>query len=133
MPLHKTGRNIIAALLLGETITPLLTTTGATLWIGSGTDAHDSLDNHLRTGGTPYPSTMESGYPIRSVNQMTFRGIYATDTANIAWEEWGIKNATTTVTSTAANVFMLQRKQESLGTKTSAQQWQLTVDITATT
>ena len=135
MPLHRTGRNIIASLVLGETVTPLLTTTGAVLWVGSGTADHDPTDNHLRTGaaGAGNPSTMESGYPIRAVNQMTFRGIYATDVANYEWQEWGIKNATTTVTSTSGDGFMLQRKQESLGTKLNTQQWQLTVDVSMTT
>lgn len=135
MALHRTGRNIIAALLLGESVSPLLTTTGSVLWVGSGTADHDPADNHLRTGaaGAGVPSTMEAGYPIRAVNQMTFRGIYATDKANFDWQEWGVKNATTTVTSTSGNVCMLQRKQESLGTKLNTQQWQLTVDVTVTT
>lgn len=131
MPLHVTGRNIMAALLLGESVTPLLTTTGAVLWVGSGTADHASSDNHLK--GTSVAATMLSGYPIRSVNQDTFRGLYATNVANFEWQEWGVKNATTTATSTAGNVFMLQRKQESLGTKTSSQQWQLTVDLSVTT
>jgi len=131
MPLHRTGRNILAALVLGETVTPLLTTTGAVLWVGSGTADHDPTDNHLK--GASIAATMLSGYPIRSVNQNTFRGLFATNTANFEWQEWGVKNATTTTTSTAGNGFMLQRKQESLGTKTSAQQWQFTVDISITT
>ena len=131
MPLHHTGRNIIAALILGETVTPLLTTTGSVLWVGSGTDAHDVADNHLK--GASVAATMESGYPIRAVNKDTFRGIFATNEANFNWQEWGIKNATTTTTSTAGDGFMLQRKQEDLGTKLSSQQWQLTVDLTITT
>ena len=131
MPLHITGRNIMAALLLGESVTPLLTTTGAVLWVGSGTADHTSADNHLK--GASVAATMLTGYPIRAVNQDTFRGLYATNVANFEWQEWGVKNSTATATSTAANVFMLQRKQESLGTKTSSQQWQLTVDLTVTT
>ena len=131
MPLHRTGRNVIAALLLGEYVTPLLTTTGAVIWVGSGTAAHDSLDNHLK--GTSVAATMQSGYPIRAVNVDTFRGLYTTNDANFEWQEWGVKNATTTATSTAGNTFMLQRKQESLGTKANTQQWQLTVDLTITT
>ena len=131
MPLHRTGRNIIAALLLGETVTPLLTTTGAVLWVGSGTAAHDSLDNHLK--GASVAATMLSGYPIRAVNRDTFRGLYATNQANFEWQEWGVKNATGTATSTAGNVFMLQRMQESLGTKANTQQWQFTVDLDLTT
>lgn len=131
MPLHRTGRNIIAALLHGTSVTPALTSTGAVMWVGSGTAAHDSLDNHLK--GSSVAATMESGYPTSSVNVNTYRGLYATNVANFEWQEWGIKNNTGTATSTAANVFMLQRMQESLGTKASTQQWQLTTTITFTT
>jgi hypothetical protein len=131
MPLHRTGRNIIAALLHGTSVTPVLTSTGAVMWVGSGTAAHDSLDNHLK--GSSIAATMESGYPTQSVNVNTYRGLYATNVANFEWQEWGIKNATGTATSTAANVFMLQRMQESLGTKASTQQWQLTATLTFTT
>ena len=131
MPLHRTGRNIIAALLHGTSVTPALTSTGAVMWVGSGTAAHDSLDNHLK--GSSVAATMESGYPTSSVNINTYRGLYATNVANFEWQEWGIKNSTGTATSTAANVFMLQRMQESLGTKASTQQWQLTTTITFTT
>ena len=131
MALHRTGRNLIAQLLNGESVTPLFATTGAVLWVGSGTGAHDPTDNHLNVPGVA--ATMESGYPIRAVNQNTYRGIFATNEANYEWQEWGVKNATTSATSTAGDVAMLQRVQESLGTKTSSQQWQLTVDITLTT
>ena len=131
MPLLRTGRNAIEAMLNGETVTPLLTGTGAVLWIGSATAAHDSLDNHLK--GSSVAATMESGYPSRSVNALSYRGLYATNVANFQVEEWGIKNSTGTATSTAANVFMLQRMQESLGTKANTQQWQVTVTNTLTT
>jgi hypothetical protein len=131
VPLHRTGRNIIASLLAGTAVTPLLTGTGAILWVGSATAAHDSLDNHLK--GSSIAATMESGYPTQTVNANAYRGLYATNVANFNWQEWGVKNATTTVTSTAASVFMLQRMQEDLGTKANTQQWQLTVTLTFTT
>ena len=131
MPLHRTGRNIIAALLNGTAVTPLLTGTGAIVWVGSATAAHDSLDNHLK--GTSVAATMESGYPTSSINVNSYLGLYATNVANFEWQEWGVKNATTTATSTAGNTFMLQRMQESLGTKANTQQWQLTVSLTFTT
>src|SRR3989304_4579115 len=124
MALHLTGRNLLAALMLGESITPLFATTGSVLWVGSGTGAHNSADNHLNVPGVA--ATMLSGYPIRVVNVNTFRGLYATNVANFQWEEWGVKNGTSSATSTAANVFMLQRMQEALGVKASTQQWQLT-------
>lgn len=131
MPLNRTGRNIIAALLHGTAVTPLLTSTGAVIWVGSSTVAHDSLDNHLK--GTSVAATMESAFPTQSVNVNTYRGLYATNVANFEWSEWGVKNSTTSATSTAANVFMLQRMQEALGLKASTQQWQLTATLTFTT
>lgn len=131
MPLLRTGRNIVAALLHGTAVTPLLTSTGACLWVGSGSAAHDSLDNHLK--GSSIAATMESGYPIQSVNVNTYRGLYATNVANFGWMEWGVKNSTGTATSTAANVFMLQRMVEDLGLKANTQQWQLTATLTFTT
>ncbi len=109
----------------------MLTSTGAVMWVGSGTAAHDSLDNHLKAASVA--ATMESGYPTSSVNVNTYRGLYSTSVANFDWQEWGIKNATTTATSTAASVFMLQRMQESLGVKANTQQWQLTTTLTFTT
>jgi hypothetical protein len=131
MPLHLTGRNLLAALMLGESITPLFATTGSVLWVGSGTGVHNSADNHLNVPGVA--ATMLSGYPIRAVNVNTFRGLYATNIANFQWEEWGVKNGTSSATSTSGNVSMFQRKQEALGVKASTAQWQFTVEISLTT
>ena len=47
---------------------------------------------------------------------------FATTDANFAWNEWGIFNA-------ASGGRMLNRKVESLGTKTSSATWQLTVTL----
>jgi hypothetical protein len=118
-------------LLVGETVAPLFTTTGAVLWVGSGSVAHDSLDNHLK--GTSVAATMLTGYPSRAVNVLTTRAVYTTNEANFPWMEWGVKNATTTVTSTAGNTTLLNRMVEDLGIKTNAAQWQLTASLTLTT
>lgn len=66
---------------------------------------------------------MDATYPQLAANVMTFRSTFATTDANFAWQEWGIFNASTAGT-------MMNRKVESLGTKTSAQTWQLTLTIT---
>ena len=54
---------------------------------------------------------------------MTWRATFGTSDANWAWQEWGVFNA-------AAAGTMLNRKVTSLGTKTSAATWQLTVSVT---
>lgn len=78
----------------------------------------------LATGGR---RGMESGYPTASGNTMTFRSLFTTSDANGDWWEWGVFNA-------ASNGTMMNRKAEgtSLGTKSSAQSWQMTVTLTVT-
>jgi len=66
---------------------------------------------------------MEATYPQRAANALTFRALFATDEANFTWAEWGVFNAVAAGT-------MMNRKVEALGTKTSAQSWQLTVTNT---
>lgn len=127
----RTGRNIIAALLNGEAISPTLGGTGAILFVGSGSAAHDAADNHLK--GASVGATMEATYPSRAVNVLSYRSLFSTAQANFQWMEWGLKNSTTTATSTAGNVFMLQRMVEDLGLKANTQQWQFTASLTLTT
>lgn len=54
--------------------------------------------------------------------QATLITTFATGDANFAWQEWGVFNA-------ASAGRMLNRKVESLGTKTSAATWQLTLTL----
>lgn len=56
-------------------------------------------------------------------HQATLITTFATGDANFAWQEWGVFNA-------ASAGRMLNRKVESLGTKTSAATWQLTLTLT---
>ena len=130
MPLLRTGRNNIAAMLNGEAITAY-GGTNACMFVGSGSGIHDASDNHLKGNGIG--ATMEATYPSRSVNVLSYRSLFSTSVANFAWMEWGVKNATTTATSTAANVAMLQRMVEDLGLKANTQQWQFTATLTLTT
>ena len=125
MPLMHLGRNNIAALVSGGG--SAYDSTGATLHVSSATDTGLSATS-TGVGGTPFVSTMESGYPILSTNQVSFRGVASTAQANHEWNTWGIEGTT----STGGSV-LLNKQYESLGTKTSAQSWQFTADITFTT
>jgi hypothetical protein len=125
MPLMHLGRNNLAALATGSGTA--YDSTGAILQVSSATSTTFTATS-TDVGGTPIATTMESGYPSLSTNQMTFRGVASTEQANFAWECWGVTNATATGTGD-----LLNRVQESLGTKTSAQSWQFTADITLTT
>jgi len=54
---------------------------------------------------------------------LTYVALFATTDANYTWAEWATFNA-------ASSGLMLQRFVQALGTKTSAQSWQLTVTLT---
>jgi hypothetical protein len=56
---------------------------------------------------------------------IAFRSTFSTSQANFAWQEWAVFNSATDATGR-----MLQRKVESLGTKTSSSTWTLTVTLT---
>jgi len=124
MAIVRDGRNLMTGLLVGDGNTDL-SSDNAYIWVGSGVTAHDPTDAHLATTGIG--SSQESGYPITATNVLTFRSTFATDEAYFQWEEWGIKNTSTTGSS------LFNRKVESLGTKTSTQTWQMTVTLTITT
>lgn len=74
---------------------------------------------------------MDATYPLHTpgttigAQTITFRSTFGTSVANFAWNEWGVFNSVTDGTGS-----MLNRKVESLGTKTNAATWVLTVTLT---
>ena len=128
MPLVREGRDRIAGLIVGLE-TCHWGTSGASIFVASSTEAHASTSTWFSTGATKVGSTQESGYPSRSTNILQFRGIYSTEQANFQWESWLINTATASGQGVPLNLAVNQ----ALGTKTSAQSWQLTACITITT
>jgi hypothetical protein len=135
MPLLQTGRNCISALLIstgvGSGTARPYNSTGAYFVVGNSTATH-ATNQTFTQGAATTMKGMDATYPSRATNVITFRSTFSTGEANFAWNEWGIWNSTST---TDANANMLNRKVEdpSLGTKTSAQSWQITADVTITT
>lgn len=121
MGLTDAGVTHIAKDIIGEAVTAY-DNSNAYLGVGNSSTAFNATQTDL-LGASKYREGMEATYPQRSGDILTFRALYGTGVANFAWQEWGTFNASTAGT-------MLQRYVESLGTKTSAQSWQLTVDIT---
>ena len=125
MGLTNAGRNIIAQFLIDDGTPTPFDNTNAYLGVGDGTTAFNATQTDLQAGTNKLRDAMEATYPQRATNVLTFRSLFSTAQANFDWEEWGVFNASTAGT-------MLCRKVENLGTKTGAQSWQLTVDITVT-
>lgn len=121
MPLTDVGRNLMASALVGAAYTTYAAA-NAYIGVGDSSTAFAKAQTDLQ-GSSKLRAAMVATYPLQSTNVLTFRSLYGTSDANFAWNEWGIFNASTSGT-------MLSRKVESLGTKTSAQSWQITATIT---
>ena len=94
--------------------------------VGDSTTAFAVGQTDLQAATNKLRKAMDATYPQGGSNVITWRSTFATADANYAWQEWGVFNASSAGT-------MLNRKVESLGTKTSAQTWQFTVTLTFTT
>jgi len=121
MPLTNAYRNLMASATVGNSITPF-NNANAHIGVGDGTAAFNASQTDLQ-GTNKARKAMDSGYPTLATNVMEFRSTFGTSEANFAWQEWGVFNA-------SAGGTMMNRKVESLGTKTSAQSWQITATIT---
>ena len=121
MPLLNDGRDHISGALIGESPTPF---DEANAHIGVGdSDAAFSAEQSDLVGINTARQGMDSGYPSRDGNELTFRATFGTEDANFDWEEWGIANDPSAGT-------MLNRAVESLGTKPDTQSWQFTTTLT---
>lgn len=125
MPLTTAGRNFIATAIMNSGPPTFFDNSNAYLGAGDSTTAFSAAHTDLQAGANKSRKGMEATYPQLATNVITFRSLWGTGEGNYAWEEWGVFNA-------AAAGTMLCRKVETLGTKTSAQSWQLTADITVT-
>lgn len=70
---------------------------------------------------------MDSTFPSRASQTLSFKATHTTGLSNFAWAEWGIDNGTANGTTVTAN--LLNHKVTSLGTKTSAASWAFTVTV----
>lgn len=125
MPLVDSGRNHMVQATIGSAVTAF-NNANSYLGVGDSTTAHAVGQTDLQAASNKMRKAMDATYPQGAANVITFRTTFATGDANWAWQEWGTFNASTGGT-------MLNRKVESLGTKTNTQTWQFTTTLTFTT
>jgi hypothetical protein len=112
MSLTQTGWACIASALIADASYNAFDFTHAYLGVGDSSNAFVNSQTDLQ-GTSKKRVGMDSNYPSRASNVITFRSTFATGDANWQWNEDGIFNA-----STAGQ--MLTRAVETLITKTSA-------------
>jgi len=139
MALTNAGRDWIAGAIVdkdpGSAGTPTpYDNTNAAIGVGSRSTAFAASQTDLTAttyGTNKDKRPMEATYPTIAANVLTFRSLYGTGEANYAWAEWAVFNFTAeTAPSAGSGEYMLNRKVDALGTKTSAQSWQITVQLT---
>lgn len=103
----------------------------AAIGVGDSTTAAADTQTDLQAATNKLRKAMDATYPQHTdttgtagSKSVTFKSTFATTDANWAWQEWGIFNS-----ATAGIGRMLNRKVESLGTKTSAATWVLTITL----
>ncbi|RLB79798.1 MAG: hypothetical protein DRH17_13165 [Deltaproteobacteria bacterium] len=90
--------------------------------VGDGTDPEDPSQTGL-TGTNKYYKKVDTGYPVVSDNKITFRATFGADEANFTWNEWTVANG-------AGDEYTnLNRKVESLGTKSQGSTWVIEVEL----
>lgn len=125
MPLTDAGRNALVQAGIGAGGTAF-NNANAHIGVGDSSTAFSAAHTDLQAASNKLRKAMDATYPSGGSNVIAFRSTFGTSDANFAWQEWGVFNASSSGT-------MLNRKVESLGTKTSAQSWQFTVTLTFTT
>jgi hypothetical protein len=113
MSLTQAGWSAIASLMMGDGSVPAFNNANARLAVGDSSNAFVNTQTDLQSSANKTRKAMNSNYPSRSSNVITFQATFATGDANWQWNEDGIFNAATAGT-------MLTRAVETLITKTSA-------------
>lgn len=122
MALTDAGRDLIANAIIGAAYTTF-SNANARLGVGDSATVFAKAQTDLQAASNKLRKAMDATFPTQVTNVLTFRSTFTTAEANFTWAEWGVFNA-------GAAGTMLSRKVEALGTKTAAQSWQLTVDLT---
>lgn len=103
----------------------------AAIGVGDSITAAADTQTDLQAAVNKVRVGMDATYPLHTDSTgtagsktITYKATFGTAVANWAWQEWGIFNS-----PTAGTGRMLNRKVESLGTKTSAATWVLTISL----
>jgi hypothetical protein len=120
--LVNNGIQLLEDALIGTAITAF-SNANARLGVGDSATAATASQTDLQAATNKLRKAMDATFPSRAAQTLTFKSSFTSGEANWVWNEWAIFNAASGATS------MLNRKVESLGTKSSGT-WTLQVDIT---
>lgn len=95
----------------------------ARIGVGDSNAAAAATQTDLQASTNKTYKAMESGYPNRAAQTVTFRSVFGSGDANYAWAEFAVDNG-------AGEAKTLNRKVSDQGTKAAGQTWTVDVAIT---
>lgn len=116
------GLQLLEDALIGVAITAF-SNANARIGVGDSSTAAAVGQTDLQAATNKLRKAMDATFPSRTGTTLSFKSSFTSGEANFAWNEWAIFNAASGATS------MLNRKVESLGTKSSGT-WTLQGDVT---
>lgn len=120
--LVNNGIQLMLDALIGTAITAF-SNANARIGVGDSSTTAAATQTDLQAATNKLRKAMDATFPSRTNQTMTWKSSFTSGEANFAWNEWAIFNAASGATS------MLNRKVESLGTKTTGT-WTLQADVT---
>lgn len=112
------GCNNLADVMSGLGGVPL-SAANSFIGVGDNNAAFNVAQTDLQSPLNKIRKPMMSGFPSRSAQTLTYRSNFTTAEANYSWEEWGIF-------WNLVGASMVSRRVQSIGTKTSSDNWTLT-------
>lgn len=98
--------------------------TNSYIGVGDSSTAESAAHTALQAASNKLYKGMESGYPQRSGQTVTWRAVFGSSEGNYAWNEFTVANGNS---DSAKN---LNRKVSTQGTKASGQTWTIDLAIT---
>jgi hypothetical protein len=95
----------------------------AQIGVGDSSTSEAATQTDLQASTNKTWKAMESGYPQRSAQTVTFRSVFGSADANYDWNEFSVRNGATADKN-------MNRKVSAQGTKASGQTWTVDVAIT---
>lgn len=124
--LTTAGLDKLTKLITGGAATAL-NATNSRVGVGDRSTAEAVGDTNLTTTTNSYFRLNDGGWPTQANGVITMKASFADAEANFAWNSWGIDSGT--ANGQAATAALINRKLQSMGTKTSGV-WALTVTLT---
>ncbi len=119
--LLNTGINELWDIFIGDSANHF-SNAQATIGVGDSNAAAAPAQTDLQAGANKHYNAMDAGFPAVVSQTVTFKATFTGAEANYAWEEWVVKQATSTI--------CLNRKATPHGTKPAGETWILSVAIT---